>query len=69
MPTMPEPTPDHRRADLQHVSDRHAKSRPNTAYKGSSVSDGGGGLSLVKLVWILVVAIVVWQLVKFLMQR
>ena len=67
---MTEPAPDHRRADLQHLSDRHAQSRPNTAYKGSNVGDGGGGLhDWVKIVLALVLAAAAWQFVKFLMQR
>ena len=67
---MPAPAPDHPRADLQHLTDRNAQSRPNTAYLGSCVNGCGGGLpSWVKIVAGLLLALVVWQAVKFLLQR
>lgn len=63
---MPEPAPDHSRADLQHLSDRHARSRPNTAYVGSAIDDHGGGFSLLlKLVLFFVLAAVILRAVRF----
>lgn len=67
---MPAPAPDHPRADLQHLTDRNAQSRPNTSYLGSCVDGCDRGLnSWIKIVVGLVLAIIVWQVVKFLLQR
>lgn len=66
---MAEPAPDHTRADLQHLVDRHAKARPNTAYRGSWISDGGPSNKLTKLALLVIAAIVVWILVELLWDR
>ena len=55
------------RADAQKMFDQHAKSRPNSSYRGSCVDDTcGGGINWLKVAVFLIIAIVLWQVIKLL---
>jgi hypothetical protein len=70
---MVENAPEQTRADFQHIVDRQAQARPNTAYLGSYVNDDGPGnlffKKLLSVVSLVIGAIVVWLALKLLLQR
>ena len=66
---MPKRAPDQSSANMQRLADRHARTRPNTAYRGSCVNDCNGFMKLVRFLVFLIAVLVGRRIIKLFLQR